>query len=574
MAKKKSILSGLSGSSKAVLIGVPIIAVVAIIAGPLLIPNFPIDVYGDVIKPFFEEPSELTTQEQQQNAQITVNIPGEIENILCGGEGSAENSFFEVDVIGEITEANPGVATLVEDEQGVNPCVSIIEDETGDGEMIQEEIDEKDDGVIENPPPTNQTEFSEDPPIEQLCDTDPSNILCQVVGEPTTAIILTSKVEKISSSGISEFVSGEFGLNQLAFFVEESTNIDYANGRLIFELGTISDRASHQYSARNIDGTLMGCTNPTFQECIAKFDILISDQSIFTEPLELGIDRTGDDQGVARLIFLSGIGSTVESGSTTFTFSFADHFDKFGNEQITRIKAVVIELNIAEALSFPEQLPNDVVQFSTNDQQVFAMEITRDNEQIIIIDEMTNSTSRVFPTDSRLVLTTVSKTVKASSCQIGHRTQEKVRTGCALSSCTVAWFLSSAGSCLNGGLNLVTIGTTPPPTVSGLTLLDQDGQLLFNKPGGTGKIFDELLTRNENYTFLVSSFSPVELSYGKAQETKSFTCASEGVPTYEIVRTHGPPSQADRCGAYPYCYYSYYIRPTGFTPGATLCNFP
>jgi hypothetical protein len=551
LASKKSILSGLSVSSKAILIVIPIIAIGIIAVGPLLVDDFPINVYGDIIKPFFVEPSELTTQEQMQNAQITVNIPDQIEEILCSGEGSGEAPFEDIE----------GVIQ----EEGLILCSQIEDDESG--EETVKEIDELDDGVIENPPPTNQTEFSEDPPIEQICDTDPSNIICQVAGEPTTAIILTSKVEKISSSGISEFISGEFGLNQLAFFVEESTNIDYANGRLIFELGTISDRPNHQYSARNIDGILMGCTNPTNIGCIAKFDILISDQSIFTEQLELGIVRTGDDEGVAQLLFLP-------SGSTSFTFTFADHFDKFGNEQITRIKAVVTELNIAEALSFPEQLPSDVVQFATTDQQVFAMEIARDNEQIIIIDEMTNSTSRVFPTDSRLVLTTISQTVRAFSCKIGYIPDFGTRTGCAATgaSCTVAWFLSSAGGCL-GTATQVTLGTNPPPIVSGLTLLDQDGKLLFNKAGGSGKIFDELLTRNENYTFLVSSFPPSELSYGKSQETQSYTCYSEPRITYDVYRVAGPPHLADRCGGGG-CYYNYYIRPLGFSAGATQCNLP
>jgi hypothetical protein len=560
MAKKTGLLAG----QKLIYIGIAVaVGTGVIIAGPLLIEDFPIDVYGDVIKPFFVEPSELTTQEQQQNAQIILNNIDQTEEILCGGEGSGEAPFV--------------------DEVGVVVCVSAIEDESG--EEIQEEIEEIDNGEIIETPPTNQTEFSEDPPIEQICDTDPSNIICQVAGEPTTAIILTSKIEKISSSGISEFISGEFGLNQLAFFVEESTNIDYANGRLIFELGTLSDRPNHEYSARSIDATqagLMGCTNPTFQECIAKFDILISDQSIFTEPLELGIDRTGDDQGVARLIFLSGIGSTVESGSTDFTFNFADHFDKFGNEQITRIKAVVLELNIAEALTFPEQLPSDVIQFSTTDQQIFAMEIARDNEQIVIIDENTNATSRVFPTDSRLVITTVSKSVSGARCLIGHIPDFGPRTGCAAAgnSCTVAWFLSSAGGCLDGLSHLSVIGTSSPPTVSAVTLVDQNGQLLFNKPGGTGKIFDELLTRNENYTLLVASFPASELSYGKSQETQSYTCFADGRPNYEVYRVAGPPHLADRCGGGG-CYYNYYIRvvavgPTfiTFTPLATQCTFP
>lgn len=549
MAKKKSILSGLSGSSKAVLIAIPLIAVGIIAVGPLLIPNFPIDVYG-IINPPFEEPSDLTIQELQQNEEV-IFLTGEL---TCGGGGTGDvisNDFpFSNDPC-----IPSDVILLTEDPTLEEPIMEIQE-------------------MVTDPPPTNQTEFSEDPPIEQICDTDPSNILCQVAGEPTTAIILTSKVEKISSSGIREFVSGEFGLNQLAFFVEESTNIDYANGRLIFELGTKSDRPNHEYSARSLDATqagLMGCTNPTFQECIAKFDILISDQSIFTEPLELGIDRTGDDQGVARLIFLSGVGSTVETGSTTFTFNFADHFDKFGNEQITRIKGVVTELNIAEALTFPEQLPSDVIQFSTTDQQVFAMEIARDNEQIIITDDNTNATSRVFPTDSRIVISTITTNIPGTYCLIAQQLSRQLLPleGCFARNLSCPCL----GSTIGIGTNNVLAGTTLAPTVSGIILLDQDGQLLATDPGGSGSsIFSELVTRNANYTIITSvpEITSGFMSFGKSQETQSYTCNSPGTARHKITSVW----VGDQCGRIGSCNFYWYIATDGISTGATQCNFP
>jgi hypothetical protein len=547
MARKNGLLSG---NNRLFLLG----GVGATSA--VLIAVFVFGVGLDFVKPLFQEPKDLTVQDLQNNEQVTFTIGGNIEKILCGDDPIPQGTFND-----------PCIPPIMDDGEPILPPETI------------DDIDDVDEGIVEPPPPTNQTEFSEDPPIEQICDTDPSNIICQVIGPPSSTIVLTSKVEKISSSGISEFVKGEFGLAQLSFFVEESTNIDYATGRLIFELGTKSDRANHEYSSRSTDGTqagLVGCTNPTFQECVGKFDILIGDQSIFPKPIELGILRTGDAQGTNQLIFLSGQGSTAETGSRTFTFSFADHFSKFGNEEITRIKGVVTELNIAEALSAPEQLPSDVTQFTTTDQQVFAMEIARDDQQIIITDENTNATSRVYPTDSRIVLTTISKTIRGSSCEIGRIPAD----GSGLiGGDTVSYFLQNG--CLPNSItgttepfpNNIVVGTAPPPSVTGIILLDSDGNLITNKPGGSGKIFDELVTRNQNYTLLISSPNLTgELSFGKSQETKSYTFSSKGSVSYTIsVAISGNTS---RCGESPFCTYHYMIYPTGFSPGATESNFP
>jgi len=539
LAKKTSFLAK---SSVQAILGVSGAAIAIIIVAPLLIPDFPINVYGEIINPPFEEPSELTTAEEMLNNAITINIPDQIEEILCGGEGSGEAPFEDIEGVIE--------------EEGIIPCSQIEDDESG--EETQKEIEELDDGVIENPPPTNQTEFSEDPPIEQVCDVDPTNIICQIADPTSATLNILSKVTKIDSAGNIEIVEDTFGISQLAFFVEDISNIDYSTGFLEIELFLKSTDPQLDY-----DG--VGEHRINFVKPVGNV-IQIS------PPVDLVIQGTSDNEGIIPIQFIGPTGIL----SNKLTFSFEDNIDKFPNEQVQELNLFLVSLDVTETnpnITCITAPCNPIVnEFSLSQTlSYFTMDIARDDIQIIIVDENTNATSRVFPTDSRLVLTTVSKSISGFSCKIGHIPDFGTRTGCAAvgASCTVGWVL--ANGCLSGGT--VFVGTNPPPLVQGLTLLDQNGQLLFNKPGGTGKIFDELLTRNENYTFLVSAFPPSELSYGKAQETQSYTCSSQGSVSYVITRVAGPPHLADRCGGGG-CYYNYYIRPTGFSPGVTQCNLP
>ena len=353
--------------------------------------------------------------------------------------------------------------------------------------------------------PMNNT--SQTPPPEQICDIDPQNIICQLINPPTSSVNLLSSVTKIDSLGNEVIVQGSFTIPQLSFFVEDTTNIDYRTGFLRIELKLDTDNP-----LQNILGT-------------GDFEITVGTNQVITAPIS--ISGTSDVDGSIPVEFLSPTGVV----SPSFTFSFDEFFSSFANEQVTRLNANInnLEINIIEPSTLPDA-PTDATVFGIfgNDLTVFSMNIARDDEQIIITDEQ-GITTRLFPTDSNLILTSIPKGVSGVICFIWTQTTLNNAARTTTTSGDRNAPLVEA-SCISTVARVV-VGTAPPPQLSGIIILDQDGQLLLNLPGGGGtgttsiRVLDELVTRNENYTLKISS--PVfdsALSYGKSQETQSYTC--------------------------------------------------
>lgn len=410
--------------------------------------------------------------------------------------------------------------------------------------------------------PMNNT--SQTPPPEQLCDIDPENILCQIINPPTSSLNLLSSITKTDSIGNEFFVEGAFAVPQLSFLVEDTTNIDFATGNLNIKLKLNSELANQEYFG--------SCTNPTFQPCVGKFDLLIGEQSIFTEPIDLGIGRTGDVNGDVGLIFLT----SPTSGSEDFTFFFNENLNRFTNEGVSTITIKIIELNVGQAQSIPETMPSDLLSFSMLDQVIFTMDIARDDEQIIITDEE-GITTRLFPTDSKLILTSIPVGVSGVICFIwSQTTANNAERTTSTSGDRNAPLV--AESCVSTVISSIPVGTAPPPQLSGIIILDQDGQLLLNLPGGGGtgttsiRVLDELVTRNQNYTLKISS--PVfdsALSFGKSQETQSYTCQYNPVATYTAENQCVTPTGCFG-GCATHCYIA--IRPSGFTNNEITCTLP
>jgi len=455
---------------------------------------------------------EIAPQSEPEPFEIPIPLPPEvIEDVITELEEVIEDPLPFVD---EQCEPYPDCLT----EQIQEVIEEIVKD-------LPEEIPPDQSQVC---PPVCGEETSTDPPLEQICDIEPENLLCQIIS-PSTALQLKSIVTKIDSSGLETIEENIF---TFAFFVEEQTDIDFRTGFLETELIIISD------------------PNSVIQ-AIGNVDVLINGQSILSSPIPIGIMGTTDQSGEITLPFLSPTGQP----SNKFTFSFNEHFNTFNNNQVNKVEIKIDQLDVTK---------DNTEEFSMTEQTVFEIDINKDANKIIITDEE-SGTLRIYPTDSRLIITSKSVNVQGGSCAIG------IFSGAGSTGTTSGTF---PDSCV-GTISRLSHGTAPAPDILGIILLDSDGQLITNKVGGTGKVFDELLTRNANYTLKISSPNiDSQLSFGKSQETQSYTCQSDATPKFKTSVTTVAPRSG--CGFTGSCFSTtyYYLSPNGFTIGATQCNLP
>ena len=480
------------------------VAVIALIA-LVLIAGTDVLAINPFVSEGFEIPIPLTDEELQENEDLI----NEQDDLLTNPPIEFEECFIENTVEGQIIET---------------PCPI-------DGGGTDETVEEINEMLNEEDPldPNLNGTTSTDPPIDQICDEFDLNC------GGSAKLQLQTSITKIDSAGNSELVEDVFDVPLASFFVEDSTNIDYSTGRLEIKLSVKGDP--------NTQFTGSG-----------EVDLLINGQTILTSPLTVEVDGTGE----VDLLF-GGI-------SDTFTVSFADHFDKFVNQQPTPILVQIKSLDVSSSTD----------DFAMVDQDVFVMTILRDDFRILIVDEQ-GVTIRVYPTDSVIRLTTTSTTPSAGYCTIGQQSVVacgRVSCGsCALSGSKSGSFPNSCIGTIKG-----TSGTIiPAPSLTGINLFDQTGQFLLSSAGGSsGVVFDELVTRNENYTIEILSPSLTgDVSYGKPQETQSYVCKPTFSVSYNVVKTRTS-SYCGQCplGGLPCLYIDTWRLVPTFTARPTECNFP
>ncbi len=425
----------------------------------------------DFVNPLYEEPSTLTVDEAEQNNQIIFDSKKNFDpNDICfiGADTNCDGELDEMEI-----------------EQGLN----------------QTEI-------IDDPPIMNGT-FTEDPPIDQVCDE-------LDLGCGTRTLTLTSIVTKTDSSGLETVVEETFDVGQLAFFVEDISGIDFATGRVSIELIVEGE----------IGQDILG---------FGEMDVLIRGESVLPNPVIITPVLISD--GIVQLKFGSAL-------SDNFLISIADHFDKFLNEQVSRLSFVttfrIDEAVIQEVICDPSgcsAFEGDTGEsFGVTDLKVFSMDIARDDQRIIVINEG-GIEERIFPSDSRIVLSSVSNTITANSCLVYRCTQA---CGSCPATCTGPGpgakcpDETGANSAEGDPKKSWTSGTVPPPTINGVTLIDSEGKLIASGGGSGASFFDfAQLTRNQNYTLSINSPSVSSiLIYGKTQETQSYQCWQHAEPIY------------------------------------------
>ena len=500
MAKKKNILSGNNrlfliggvGGTAAVLIAVFVFG----IGVEGILPFVPAD---EVI------PTQLTTQEIQENEQIMLEKTKITENPtdFCPTAITAlmrcitiqDEDFVDVFSIEDIvTECG-----LTDEE--VNQC----------NNEIDEIIAKLNMELNESPPITNDTDSSPDPPPEQVCD------ILDLGCSKKPPIQLVTNVIKTDSLGFTSSVESSFDVPQLSFFIE-----DVVNGTRDFQTGQLE-----------IQVKLIGKPSVAYVGT-ASMDVRIGNEIINQIPIVVNGDT--DLDGELMIQFLNEIGRE----SNNFVFLFMPNFDKFLNEQTTTLEFIVNDFIVNEpdppCIAIDPKPPECFGDsFGIEEASIFSMDIARDDIKLIVTDEGGNIV-RVFPSDSRIVLTSV--TGKSDTYFAGVIRQVVTASSFLGNGLGCTGYVVTSDRTFTGKVQPGV--TTPSPTISAV-LKDSLGIDIVSG-SGTGTIIDHnTLTRNQNYTLLVSTTGDLsELDYGKIAETKSFQCSQGGtVATKTSTQTSG-----------------------------------
>lgn len=371
------------------------------------------------------------------NEDVLPPLPADAELMIPVDEINEHNKMIEDKILNEFGECDAEMFALEPE-----ICAE-------DQQMIKDLEDDK--IIIE---PMNMTDFSEDDPITQVC--DQLDLSCG-----SEIMELKAIITKIDSQGNSTEITNTFQIPALEFLADP-TDFDFRDGFLELRLEINTKRNVM------VDST-------------GTFDVFVNNVTINIEPIQIRANGITDDNGIILIEFVSPTGF----GSPLYTFNFRQNLDQFINEQINPLELRILNLDVTR----------DTDIFSIIKQNIITLDIERDDIKIIIKDEEFGTFSRVYPTDSRLVIGSFPKTLVAIS-----------------------------GTCIGRGAT-----TAPAPQIGRVEVFDSNGELFTFSNGGSGRNFmDELLTRNANYT--VTMFFPTDqgmIEYGKSQETKTFECHSE-----------------------------------------------
>lgn len=380
----------------------------------------------------------------------------------------------------------------------------------------QEIIDEVDESI-------NMTETSTDPPPAQVCDI--LNLFCGTAN----LIQLEANVVKIDSTLLRFNETFLIDVPLASLFVEETTNIDFRTGAIEVSYNLISEP--------NIDLISNGF-----------MDILINDQSALITPVALKSSGMTNAEGKIPLEFVTMGGGT----STVFTFFFDQNFDKFPNEMISKLQYQIRELTITTDRIDPI---TQVLEVQTNgiiEQEVFSMDIFRDDIQIFITDAQGNEI-RSYPQDDRFTVNSIARTqLSTYSCTDPTNPSAPTlsgRTGYGGTGCT---------------FTAIAVANHPAPSVTNIKLFDANG-IVINAGAGTGIVLDELLLRNQNYS-VTSPYGDFGFMTPKSQKNYAYSCFLDQEVDYS--RVTGSITNTIRPVAWDF--YQPFVVGTPFI----VCNFP
>ena len=495
MAKKKSGLKtiAIAGVGLTIVVLTPLFLLFAGIEVPIIGKAYA-DALGVNIAPQGDpEGFEIPVIPQEDIDDVTEEIIDLIDDVSNTGQCGFEQ-------IDPVTGEEPS-CLLPED--GSNPPVCInfeerIEDQCEMGTPIDEVFDEIEEVIDEfeetvpEIPDLNQTETSNDPPIDQIID----DLEPPFIEPPTPKVKLLTNVVKIDAT-LNRFNSTTTtDVPALSFFVEDTTNIDFTNGfiEIKMEIETFPNSI--------VNG-------------IGDFDLFVGDQSIFSQPIKAEVSGTTDENGRQTLFFISPSGARSE----IFTFSFENEADKFPTMGVTAI--------IFKANQFDITVDTDN-EFRLGDNTLFAMTVATNPNEVIIMDEQ-GELVRAFPTDDRFIIrsSTISFSARAPCTLSGA-----YGAGCTSNYCRT-YDVPPSTRC--EGSRLYTAGTVPAPAITGIILFE-NGVFVKSILGGTnGIVFDEMLTRDTNYTITIADPSVTfDFTTPKSQKNYDFKCWGKTIGQYGI----------------------------------------
>ncbi len=236
---------------------------------------------------------------------------------------------------------------------------------------------------------------------------DPIDNMTKTVGDDGTIdepepepelfeVTISSIIFKTDNNGTKTESTTNFDIPLFAFFVEDTSNLDFDNGFLEQQL-------------------ILNAPPNTPINLQADFDVLIANQTVLPEPLTISIDGVTDQNGELLIDYENPLGLK----SKDFLFSFADHIDKFpitGNENVEFVLSNV-------------KVSSGTFEFELGSAVIYSITIARDPNQLIIEDEF-GEKARIFPTDDTLRIYTARSSFTITPTCNPRRICSKPYTAC------------------------------------------------------------------------------------------------------------------------------------------------
>lgn len=310
--------------------------------------------------------------------------------------------------------------------------ILIIEDPDGEGdiEIPQEELDMLQNMTEGTNPIVNATV---DPP--EMLPTEPT---------PVNEFVIITEVTKIFTDGTEQTETSEFQFIPLQIFVEDTSNKDFSQGRLITKLSVRSDPN-------------------TFVEGSGKFDMLLNNMTINPTPIDFRFSGTTNQNGIIPIQFISPTG--VPSADILLNIEPLQ-------SDISLTGITPLEFKIFDVTA----TVNTIDYAISGQQNVFEFDFFRDPNIIFIIDSSGNEV-RGFPTDDLFRFGALDGSSGVKRCY------KNTRYGC--------WMTQTYR---------IQLGS---PTIAGVEVTNSAGDLIFQNLASFTKIYiinNEPITRNDTYT--------------------------------------------------------------------------
>jgi len=309
----------------------------------------------------------------------------------------------------------------------------VIEDPEGGEDIVvpQEELD-----MIQN-----MTEGTN--PIVNATEVIPPEML-PPEPTPVNEFVIIAEVTKIFTDGTVQIETSEFQFIPLELFVEDTSNKDFSQGRLITKLSVRSDPN-------------------TFVEGSGKFDMFLNNMTLNPTPTDFRFSGTTNQNGTIPVQFISPTGVP----SADILLNIEPLQSDISLTGITPLEFKIFDVT-AKVNTFDYAI--------SDEQNVFEFDFFRDPEIILILDSSGNEV-RGFPTDDLLRIGALDGSSSLKRCY------KNTRYSC--------WMTTSYSTPLGSA------------TIASVEVRNSAGELLFQNLTPFTKSYiinNEPITRNDTYT--------------------------------------------------------------------------